>query len=510
MVDGLVFISFAIIFVLALISLMVILTVSVKALRSLRDSWFKSNFQRIEPALERFVLTGEDQVELLEMSLWRRDLFLSRLIVERMKLLRGAGRQYLLRLSEDLGLVDRFLKSLSSRKRWTRARAAENLGFFGGARCTGPLSRLLRDEDETIRAVAARALARLGTQDAVYALARTLDDESELTRLRVAENLERIGSPAIESLVKVLDDARNRQVGFQGPVQAVRVLGHLRAKEARHTLGYVALMGKNSDLRAQATLALGKVGDPSDIHKLVVSAEDREWPVRAQAANALGMIGESETVEKLQELMADGSWWVRMNASKALANMGPEGEKALVTVLRGSDHFARDRAAATLEERGVTRRMVRGLPAKGRKGKRAETIILAVVASGATKYLHALADTLPESEEREALRALLTEYGDWREASAPVVTEDVSEEVLEVVPEDEPPTKDELDARDIQIVGAEPMKDELDGATPNAMAEEAVNLLKLASEPEESPMTPEGDDSGPRRRVSRRKGRRRW
>ncbi|MGI8867123.1 MAG: hypothetical protein ACR2G1_10360 [Rubrobacteraceae bacterium] len=54
------------------------------------------------------------------------------------------------------------------------------------------------------------------------------------------------------------------------------------------------------------------------------------------------------------------------------------------------------------------------------------------------------------------------------------------------------------------------MKDELDGATPNAMAEEAVNLLKLASEPEESPMTPEGDDSGPRRRVSRRKGRRRW
>ncbi|MGI8865327.1 MAG: hypothetical protein ACR2G1_01190, partial [Rubrobacteraceae bacterium] len=113
MVDGLIFISFAVIFVLALISLMVILTVSVKALRSLRDSWFKSNFQRIEPALERFVLTGEDQVELLEMSLWRRDLFLSRLIVERMKLLRGAGRQYLLRLSEDLGLVDRFLKSLS-------------------------------------------------------------------------------------------------------------------------------------------------------------------------------------------------------------------------------------------------------------------------------------------------------------------------------------------------------------------------------------------------------------
>ena len=469
MVGKLGFIEFTVVFMVALIGLMVIATVSVKAVRYLRESWFKSNFQRIEPALERFLLTGEDQPELAALSPWRRDVFLSRLICERMVLLRGAGRDYLMRLSEDLGLVDRFLKALSSRKRWTRARAAENLGFFGGPRCSGPLSRLLRDEDETIRAVAARALARIGTPDAVHALARTLDDDSELTRLRVAENLERIGTPAIGPLVDVLDGFRGRQTDFQGPVQAVRVLGHLRSAEARPALGYAALMGRNVDLRAQATLALGKVGDPSDVHKLLAAAEDREWPVRAQAANSLGMIGETETVEKLKSLITDEAWWVRMNASKALANMGPAGEKALVEILGGPDRYARDRAAATLETQGVTRRMVRGLGAKGRKGVRARAIVTALVTSGATKYLHALADTLPGGDERAALRTILAEHGTWE--TTPTV-------VPQAAPEEELPTPEALDEKAIQPAAAEPPDAGLLGATPAAMAASAAELVE--------------------------------
>ena len=209
-------------------------------------------------------------------------------------------------------------------------------------------------------------------------------------------------------LVTLLEDATKPGAEqFHGEITAVRVLGDLRASEARGILQRVACDGKKEDLRAQAMLALGKMGDPEDVPVLLKGTKDGSWPVRAQAANALRMIGEVSTIPTLKDLAADEEWWVRLNACKALANMGPEGEKALLELLQGDDRYARDRAAATLETRGVTRRMVRQLAKPGKRGERARTIVDAVIRSGATKYLRDLAETLPEGEERRILREML-------------------------------------------------------------------------------------------------------
>ena len=406
--DSLQFVELATLAMAGLIALMVVLTVAVKALRYLRTSWYKRHYKRIEPALESFVLAGEDQPELLALPPWQRDLFLSRLIIERMVLLRGVGREYLMRLAKELGLVDRYLGALRSRRRWHRARAAESLGYFGGEEAVKPLGELLSNQDETIRAVAARALARIGSDEAVRLLARTLDDPSELTRLRVAENLERMGHAAVKPLVDLLEDVESPGVEqLHGPVMAARVLGNLRAAEAREVLRRAARNGREEDLRAQATLALGKVGDPEDVPTLLESARDESWPVQAQAANALGMVGEVSTVPTLKTLAADEEWWIRVNAAKALANIGPEGEKALLELLQGDDRYARNRAAATPDAQGVTRRMVRQLAPPGRRGERARAVVGAVANSGVTKYLNALAETLPEGEERRILRQML-------------------------------------------------------------------------------------------------------
>ena len=146
---------------------------------------------------------------------------------------------------------------------------------------------------------------------------------------------------------------------------AARILGYLRAAEARPALKRAMLEGELTDLRAQATLSLGKIGNPEDVPALQEAVGNEEWPVRAQAANALEMIGDVSTIPALQELTVDREWWVRLNASRALANIGPEGERALARVLEGADRYARDRAVATLEERGVTRRVAGELAQPG-------------------------------------------------------------------------------------------------------------------------------------------------
>lgn len=393
----------AVLLMAALNVAMILATAGVKVLRAVKERRLDERKKRLEPPLFDFLTTGEIPRVLVQARGENREI-LSALIVELLASLRGSDRERLVRLAGELGFVKRDLDRLRSRRRWRRARAAENLGFFGGPDVAPRLAELLSDEDETVRAVAARSLSRIGTPEAARALARTLSDSSELTSLRAAENLERIGPLAVEPLVELLGtDERRAQV------LAVRILGDLRVAEARPALCEAIRREWNTDLRARATLALGKIGNPEDIPTILEASEDRSWPVRVQAANALEMIGDTSTIPTLERLAVDPEWWVRLNASRALVNMGPDGERALAGILQGPDRFARDRAAATLEERGVVRRVVGELGDAGERGKSARAMIRAMVRAGATRYLQRLAETSPDAEEREVLRALLAE-----------------------------------------------------------------------------------------------------
>lgn len=394
-----------------LILALIVATVSVKSVRAARERRHKARRGRVEPLLERFLTYEEDEesTALSKTSPRDKDRYLAPLMVERMEVLRGADRERISALACELGLVDRYVSDLDSRSRWRRARAAEFLGYFGDSKETPSISALLGDEDETVRAVAARALARIGSPEAVEALTRTLGTPSELTRLRVAENLDRVGQAAVPPLVALLEEASGPEQQEQphGPIFASQVLGGLRAREARPALRLAVAEGKSPDVRAQSARALGRIGDLEDLPLLVEAAGDEAWPVRVQAASALGMIGEPSTIPVLEGLVSDREWWVRYASAGALANMGRSGEDALILLLGSPDPYARDRAAATLERRGLTRRFVRQLPLDNARGERARGAISALIRAGIVRHLSYLLSELPEGEERSALEEML-------------------------------------------------------------------------------------------------------
>lgn len=380
---------------------MVTLTLGLKTLRSVKEKRVAAKMRGFETALDESLVSGELHPDLR--GLEGRDLDLLAIsTVEYLSVLSGEQKDRLAALAGEAGLVERYRRMLASRGRWRKARAAENLGYLGGPETVPQLSGLLSHPDETVRAVAARALARISTPEAARALAETLNDPSELTRLRMAENLERIGSFAVDPLVGVLEGG-----GPQARVLAARVLGNLRAAGARPALGSVLRGEAPTDVRAQAALALGKVGDPEDVPALLDASGDEGWPVRAQVANALAMIGDLSSIPALQKLTVDREWWVRLNASRALANMGPAGERALARILEGEDRYARERAAATLGERGIVRRVVGELAAPGEKGEGARALVRGLVRAGATRHLEGLARTMPDGPERDTLAGIL-------------------------------------------------------------------------------------------------------
>lgn len=405
--DNLTLIWISILIMISLNLLMVVMTVGIKGLRYFQRRRTGARKRRVETALENSIFSRATDPALTNLGGGDLDL-LALLMIEYLYVLRGEQRERLIKLAEEAGLVQRYRKRIAARGRWRKARAAENLGHFGGPEMIAPLSDLLSHPDETLRAVAARALARVGTAEAAQHLSRRLEDSSELTRLRMAENLEKIGQPAVEPLVEVLENARATGEGaLHGPVQAAQVLGQLRAPESRPALGHAALSGGSVNLRAKAVLALGKIGNPDDLEKLLAASEDEAWPVRAQAASSMGLIGDVSAIPVLQNLTLDQEWWVRLNASRSLANMGPAGERALTELLEDDDRYARDRAAATLEERGITRRAVEELNFPGEKGESARAMIKAMVRAGATRYLRRLTRTLPDEEARLALRKIM-------------------------------------------------------------------------------------------------------
>lgn len=394
----------AIVVMLALNALTIFAIISTKVLRTLGERRLRSRRRRFEPALYNFLATGEVSPALREAE--DRD-FLATLIVEFLTRMRGSQGRRLIELAEGLGLIERDLDRLGSRQRWRRAKAAENLGYYGRPDTAGPVSVLLTDRDETIRAVAARALSRLRTEEAARALAARLASDSELTSLRMAENLERIGPLAVQPLIELLKSEKEEE--RQAQVFAARILGNLRVSEARAALGRTIQSHWNTDLRAQATLALGKIGDPEGLTTVLEAAEDGSWPVRVQAASALGMIGDTASIHMLENLAADEEWWVRLNACRSLVNMDLEGVRALARLLEGPDRFARDRAAAAMEERGVTRRLIGNLTKSGEQGETARRVIRALLDAGATRYLGRLSQTLPEEDERKVLQKMLAE-----------------------------------------------------------------------------------------------------
>ena len=396
----------AVVVMVVLNVVLVALTLGTKLVRSITERRTKSRLQRLESALDSSLATGEIHPGLHRLDDRDTD-FLALLMIDYLSVLRGAERERLAALAEDSGLVREYFLRLRARNRWRKARAAENLGYFGGPEAVGPLTELLSHPDETVRAVAARALARIGTPDAAEALARTLNDPSELTRLRMAENLERIGPLATEPLLEALESGDPR-----AQVLAATILGNLRVAEAAPALRRAMLGDPLADVRAQAALALGRIGNPEDVPALQEAAGDEDWPVRAQTANALGMIGDLSTVPTLQKLTVDREWWVRLNASRSLANIGPAGERALAEILAGDDRFARDRAAATLEERDIVRRAVDGLQAPGEKGAGARAMITAMVRAGAVRYLERLSRTHPDEGVRASLTRTMEEASD--------------------------------------------------------------------------------------------------
>ena len=177
--------------------------------------------------------------------------------------------------------------------RWYVARnAADLLGEMVAEDALGPLSELLKHDDDRVRRAAITALAKLTSPKAVDALRTALRDSSAQVRMQAAAGMGiRKGMRTAATLTKALDDEEDVDV----QLAIIGSLGRLATTDAVQRLIKLAEPGalfkkKPTAIRVAAVQALGEARTPAAQNALQHLLEDKEKEVK-QAVFRLLMQG---------------------------------------------------------------------------------------------------------------------------------------------------------------------------------------------------------------------------
>ena len=291
---------------------------------------------------------------------------------------RGDFAEKIVHLMREMGLRDRCMAQLQSRKPWKRADAAAVLGWFKESQVIGALERALDDPQVEVRLEAARALVRLQAVQSVAGLVARLAGVDATHSLGVQEIFRSLGTGAVPELMAVLESDVPVSVqmlaadalGHIGDPRAVPALlslfqtperkagggGTIHEHKARRGRAYAERdqpANASVALRLAVMQALSVLVDPRSLDAILAALEDPIWEVRAQAAQCASQLGSPDAIPRLSSLLHDEHWWVRFHAAEALFKLGEAGGESLRQAARGPSARAADMASGLLREKGV-------------------------------------------------------------------------------------------------------------------------------------------------------------
>lgn len=287
---------------------------------------------------------------------WAEDPLFHDAVAEYRLTLSGEEHEYIDRLVETLGILDK-LRELIGRRRLPqsrRLRAVATLVDLATESVIPVLRSLLEDPNPYVALHAAKGLSRLDDLESVPDILDQIEEAPEWHSARLADALMGFGlpaGPAVRTWVR-------RQLDDQDPSTdtislAARVLGRIGDTEAESLL-LELLTSYEPEWRVAAASALGRCGGREAVIALEKALEDDYWPVRARAAAGLERLADPTSSRKLAPLLTDPVWWVRQNAARAIGSL-PGGHLELIRALGGADTYAADAALHQLTMLGAVK-----------------------------------------------------------------------------------------------------------------------------------------------------------
>jgi HEAT repeat protein len=87
------------------------------------------------------------------------------------------------------------------------------------------------------------------------------------------------------------------------------------------------------------------------LHAIRNLTDHSAWQVRTQAAITLGRVGDSSDTERLAQLLMDTHWWVRYRAAQSLLSLPfTDQDRLAAMVAQLPDRYAREMAQQVFAE----------------------------------------------------------------------------------------------------------------------------------------------------------------
>jgi len=151
------------------------------------------------------------------------------------------------------------------------------------------LESALRAESDLVRANAAMALGEIGDRSSLPVLFRSLDDPFYKVRCLAAHAIAKIAPGDMEAQAAVA-----KRLGAEDNAMAIVdlawSLGSLGDRSGMETLRTLLFKGEPEDVRAEAAIALGDLGDASELPVLQKALADKMGIVRSRVAEAIDKI----------------------------------------------------------------------------------------------------------------------------------------------------------------------------------------------------------------------------
>lgn len=268
------------------------------------------------------------------------------------------AKDHLNQIAYALSIDQTALKMLRRGNLRERLMAMNTLGHLREQAAWDDLSRITEGDDAFLSLAAARALVMIDARKAVPQLIPLLTSRNDWTAARVASVLQTAGAdvisdPIARAAIAFSLEQTTTSADHEAEVinQAARLVQYLElahnasAIPAAHT---IAESSRDPEVLAACLHLLSRAED-LDIIRDCLRHED--WQVRVQAAVALGRVGEAEDEARLIPLLSDKQWWVRYRAAQALSHLPSMREPRLKVIqAEQPDPFARDMLTQVMAE----------------------------------------------------------------------------------------------------------------------------------------------------------------
>lgn len=281
---------------------------------------------------------------------------------------------------ENQGNVKELIKALRHKDADMRIKAAAALGRLGGTTAVNALIQSLEsDPMGSVRFFAADSLGKIAGKEAIPPLTKALDNHKENVHQSAAIALgiiaDKVRNPilfddATQKLVPLLradHEVREAAITALGKIRdprAAQAIAMLMSKSfSKHEIRLCTeafirigkpsiphlrtILARGEDLSViAATLALGRIADPSTVPELIRALNHRHDEVRRQAAKALGRMKVHAAIPELLKTLEDADAPVRVAVANALGELRAREAIETLQSIATYDFEARVRAAA--------------------------------------------------------------------------------------------------------------------------------------------------------------------